>query len=336
MLLYIAKRIGLTGLMLFGLVVITFGVSNVAPSDPAALAAGPDATRDMIETIRREYGLDRPLFEQFVRYVGGIASGDLGRSIVSTRPVTQELARFFPASFELVLLSMTLGVLVGVPMGMLSALHKNRAADHVTRILAVSLVALPAFWFGIVLQLVFAVQLGWLPTSGRLDVGMAPPPTVTGMYIVDSLIAGDGKTFLVALQHAILPALVLSFPCLASILRVNRAEMIEVLSSDYITAAKAHGVPRWRIVAVHALRNAMLPTLAIIGLRYGWMLGSTVLVETVFDWPGIGLYAVSSAIAGDFKPVMGVTLIIGLNFMLANLIVDLLYGWLDPRLRAAA
>jgi peptide/nickel transport system permease protein len=335
MLLYIAKRIGLTGLMLFGLVVITFVVSNVAPSDPAALAAGPDATRDMIETIRREYGLDRPLVEQFAAYVGGIFTGDLGRSIVSTRPVVQELARFFPATFELVLLSMTLGVLVGVPLGMLSALRKNRGADHVTRIVAVSLVALPAFWFGIVLQLVFSVQLGWLPTSGRLDVGMVPPPTVTGMYLVDSLLAGQGETFLAALQHAILPALVLSFPCLASILRVNRAEMIEVLSSDYVTAARAHGVPQWRVVAVHALRNAMLPTLAIIGLRYGWMLGSTVLVETVFDWPGIGLYAVSSAIAGDFKPVMGVTLIIGLNFMIVNLIVDLLYGWLDPRLRAA-
>jgi len=333
--LFVLRRVLLTGLMLFGLVCITFVVSNVAPSDPAALAAGPDATRDMVETIRREYGLDRPLPEQFLRYVGGLLTGDLGRSIVTTRPVAMDLERFFPATLELVLLSMTFGVLVGVPLGMFSAVLKNRTPDHATRFVAVSLVALPAFWFGILLQLLFSVQLEWLPTSGRLDVAVPPPPFVTGMLLVDSLLAGQWETFGNALSHAILPALVLSFPCLASILRVNRAEMIEVLSSDYVTAAKAHGVSRLRVICVHALRNAMLPTLAIIGLRWGWMLGSTVLVETVFDWPGIGLYAVSSAIAGDFKPVMGVTLLIGLNFMIVNLIVDLLYGVLDPRLRTA-
>lgn len=335
MILFIARRVALTGLMLFGLVCITFTVSNVAPSDPAALAAGPDATRDMVETIRREYGLDRPLPEQFWRYVTGLLQGDLGRSIVTTRPVAQDLARYFPATLELVLLSMTLGVLVGVPLGMFSAVLRNRAPDHATRFVAVSLVALPAFWFGILLQLLFAVHLEWLPTSGRLDVATAPPPPFTGMLLVDSVLAGQWASFRDALSHAVLPALVLSFPCLASILRVNRAEMIEVLSSDYVTAARAHGISRLRVVCVHALRNAMLPTLAIIGLRWGWMLGSTVLVETVFDWPGIGLYAVSSAIAGDFKPVMGVTLLIGLNFMIANLIVDLLYGVLDPRLRTA-
>ena len=335
MLFFILKRVALTGLMLFGLVCITFTVSNVAPSDPAALAAGPDATRDMVETIRREYGLDRPLPEQFVRYVGGLLQGDLGRSIVTTRPVTQDLARYFPATLELVLLSMALGVLVGVPMGMFSAVLKNRAPDHATRFVAVSLVALPAFWFGILLQLLFSVHLEWLPTSGRLEVATAPPPPITGMLLFDSAVAGQWTTFGDALSHAVLPALVLSFPCLASILRVNRAEMIEVLASDYVTAARAHGISRLRVVCVLALRNAMLPTLAIIGLRWGWMLGSTVLVETVFDWPGIGLYAVSSAIAGDFKPVMGVTLLIGLNFMIANLIVDLLYVVLDPRLRSA-
>lgn len=330
---YVLKRLALTGLMLFGLVAITFGVSHVAPSDPAALVAGPDATRDIIETIRREYGLDRPLPEQFARYVLDLLQGDLGRSLVTTRPVTQDLARYFPATFELVMLSMTLGVALGVPLGMASAVFRNRGLDHGTRILAVSLVALPAFWFGILLQLLFAVELAWLPTSGRLDVSLAPPPFFTGLYLVDSALAGQWATFRDAAAHAVLPALVLSFPCLASILRVTRAEMIEVLHADYITAARAHGIPTFRIVCLHALRNAMLPTLAIIGLRWGWMLGSTVLVETVFDWPGIGLYAVSSAIAGDFKPVMGVTLLIGLNFMLVNLVIDVLYGVLDPRLR---
>ena len=194
-------------------------------------------------------------------------------------------------------------------------------------------VALPAFWLGLLLQLYFSVHLEWLPVSGRLDLVTPPPAPITHLLLVDSLLRGDFATFVQALQHIVLPAMVLSFPCLASILRVNRAEMLEVLGSDYITAARANGISRLRIVAVYALRNAMLPTLAMIGLRFGWMLGSTVLVETVFDWPGIGLYAVQSALYSDFKPVIGVALSIGLCFMLINFLIDLAYGWLDPRLR---
>lgn len=195
--------------------------------------------------------------------------------------------------------------------------------------------ALPPFWFGLLLQLAFAAWLGWLPTSGRLSVFTEPADPITGLLLVDSLMQGNGGMFVEAASYMALPALVLSFPCLAQILRVNRSEMVEALRADYIVAARAHGVRPGRIVVVHALKNAMLPTLAIIGLRWGWMISSTVLVETVFDWPGTGLYAVSSAIAGDFKPVMGVTLIVGLNFMIANLLVDLMYGVLDPRLRSA-
>jgi len=231
--------------------------------------------------------------------------------------------------------AMMLGIAVGVPFGMLSALHKDGWIDHATRIFAVSGIALPPFWFGLLLQLVFAVQMGWLPTSGRLSLMTIPPEPITGMLLADSLLRGQFGTFVEAASFTVLPAIVLSLPCLASILRVNRAEMVEALRADYVMCARAHGVAPWRIVAVHALRNAMLPTLAIIGLRYGWMMSGTVLVETVFDWPGIGLYAVNSAIASDFKPVMGVTLLIGLNFMIANLVVDLLYGVLDPRLREA-
>jgi peptide/nickel transport system permease protein len=321
--------------MLFGLVCLTFVISNVAPSDPAALAAGPDAGRSQIEQARRDYGLDKPLPEQFLRYLTDLAQGDFGRSIATGRSVGTDLARYFPATLELVILAMALGVLFGVPLGVFSALRKDGPADQATRIFAVSGIALPPFWFGLLLQLAFATWLGLLPTSGRLSVFTEPPPPITGLLLVDSLLRGDFALFREALSHIILPAIVLSLPCLASILRVNRSEMVEALRMDYVTAARAHGVTPWRIVMVHALKNAMLPTLAIIGLRWGWMMSSTVLVETVFDWPGIGLYAVSSAIAGDFKPVMGVTLIVGLNFMIANLIVDLLYGVLDPRLRRA-
>lgn len=332
---YLLRRFALAGLMLFGLICLTFIIANVAPSDPAVLAAGPDAGRAQIEQARREYGLDKPLPQQFLRYVSDLARGDFGRSIATSRPVGSDLARYFPATLELCILAMAIGLVLGISLGMLSALFKDKWLDHATRIFAVSGIALPPFWFGLLLQLGFAVWLGWLPTSGRIGVSTDPGDPITGMLLVDSLLKGNGPLFMQALSYILLPAFVLSLPCLASILRVNRSEMVEALRADYITAARAHGVSPWRLVTVHALKNAMLPTLAIIGLRWGWMMSSTVLVETVFDWPGIGLYAVSSAIAGDFKPVMGVTLIVGLNFMLVNLVVDLLYGVLDPRLRHA-
>lgn len=335
MLVYLLRRIALAGLMLFGLVCLTFAIANVAPSDPAALAAGPDAGRSQIEQVRRDYGLDKPLPEQFLRYVSDLARGEFGRSVATGRSVGRDLARYFPATLELCLVAMAIGLIAGISLGMLSALFKDKWLDHATRIFAVSGIALPPFWFGLLLQLGFAAWLGWLPTSGRIGVSTDPGEPITGLLLVDSLLRGNSPLFVQCLSYVLLPALVLSLPCLASILRVNRSEMVEALRADYITAARAHGVSPWRLVTVHALKNAMLPTLAIIGLRWGWMMSSTVLVETVFDWPGIGLYAVSSAIAGDFKPVMGVTLIIGLNFMLVNLIVDLLYGVLDPRLRHA-
>jgi len=328
------KLLTLVGTMI-GIAALTFLITNVAPGDPARLVAGPNATEDMVATIRTEYGLDKSLPEQFIVYMGELVRGDLGTSIVTTRPVLEEVMRCAPATLELVFVAMFLGIVIGVPLGMLSAVYKDGPLDQITRIFSISGVAIPAFWFGILLQLMFAVDLEWLPVSGRLPLVTRPPEFVTGLLLVDSLISGNFATFWVSLQHIILPAIVLSFPCLASILRVNRAEMIEVLQSDYIVAARAHGISSFRIVALYALKNAMLPTLAMIGLRFGWMLGSTVLVETVFDWPGIGLYAVSSALSSDFKPVVGVTLMIGFFFIVANTLVDLAYAWIDPRLRKA-
>lgn len=335
MLRYLARRIAYLALMLAGLVLITFVISNVTPADPAALAAGPDATPEMIAALRQEYGLDRPLPEQFLRYVGDLLQGRLGRSIQSGNDVLDDLARYVPATMQLVLLAMGFACAVGIPLGILAAVRRHSWFDHGIRVLAVSGVALPAFWIALLLQLVLAVWMGWLPTGGQLSIAADPPPVVTGMVLFDALLAGQWETMADAALHAVLPAFVLSLPCLASVLRVNRAEMIEVLGSDHITAARAHGVLPLRVIGLLALKNAMLPTLAMIGLRFGWMLGSTVLVETVFDWPGLGLYAVNSAIASDFKPVMGVTLVIGLIFMLTNLLVDLAYGWLDPRTRSA-
>lgn len=332
---FITKRLLLLVLMLVGLLAITFTVSHVAPGDPASLAAGPDATKEMVETVRRQYGLDRPLHEQFIIYATGVLEGDFGRSVRTSRDVGADLLRYFPATFELVTFSILIACVLGIPLGMLAALFRNSWVDHATRILSVSGMALPMFWLGLMLQLVVALEWGLLPLGGRLDLMTDPPTFVTGMYLIDSLLAGRWDVFGDAFAHLILPATALCFPALASIMRVNRAEMIEALNQDYITGARAIGVSEGRIVCIYALKNALIPTLAMVGLRYGWMLGGTVLVEAVFDWPGIGLYAVQSAVSSDFQPIMGVTLLIGLNFMLANLLVDILYVSIDPRLREA-
>jgi peptide/nickel transport system permease protein len=305
----------------------------VVPGDPARLAAGPDANPAMIETIRVKYGLDQPLGVQFGRYLGGLAAGDLGESLRSRNAVRDDLARYFPNTFELVTLALLLAVALGVPLGMLSAAYKDRWIDHGARVVSVSAVALPAFWLGLMLQLLLALYLGWLPLGGRLRLTATLPEPITRLLLVDALLRGEWRTLGDALRHAVLPVVTLAVPALASIVRVNRAEVLEALQQDYIMTARAQGFSGYRVATRYALRNAMIPTLTMIGLRYGWMLGGTVLVETVFDWPGIGLYAVNAAVSSDFQPIMGVTLLIGLNFMLVNLLVDLAYGWIDPRIR---
>jgi peptide/nickel transport system permease protein len=330
---YLARRLLLLGLMLFGLLCITFVISHVAPGDPARLAAGPDASPSMVATIRAEYGLDRPLPIQFGQYLRGVLSGDLGRSLRTRETVSADLARYFPNTFELVTGAMLLAVGLGVPLGILSAVYRDTWVDQLTRVVSVSGIAIPAFWAGLMLQLLVALHLGILPLGGRLGLMTTPPTPVTHLLVIDAILGGQWRVLVDALTHAVLPTVTLCFPALASIVRVNRAEMLETLKQDYIVNARAQGVSELRIVGLYALKNAMIPTLAMIGLRYGWMLGGTVLVETVFDWPGIGLYAVASAVSSDFQPIMGVTLVIGLNFMLANFVVDIAYGWLDPRVR---
>lgn len=328
------RLLGLAG-MLFGLLCITFVIANIAPGDPAALAAGPNATRSMVETIRKEYGFDRPLYEQFCIYVGGILRGDLGRSVSTSQPVAEELLKAIPNSIELVLAALLIAVVGGVGLGTWAAVRSNGWVDNLVRLFAVSGVALPMFWLGLLLQLFFAAKLGLLPVSGRVGLMADLPPPVTHFLFIDSLIAGKWATIGNALAHLALPAFVLALPSLASITRLTRAEMMETLSSDYVLGARARGLSARNIHLRHALRNAMLPILSLIGLRYGWMLEGSILVETVFDWPGLGLLAVNAALLSDFKPVIGVTLVIGMNFMVVNFAIDMAYAWLDPRLRHA-
>ena len=234
---------------------------------------------------------------------------------------------------ELTLFSLLLAIILGIPLGVICAVYRDGPLDHLARVFSVSGLALPMFWSGLMLQLLFSLKFDLFPVGGRLGMLTGAPPAVTHLYLIDSLIAGKWSVFTESLKHIFLPALVLSFPALASIIRVNRADMLEVLGRDFITSARAHGISRFRIITQYALKNAMIPTTTMIGLRFGWMLGGTILVETVFDWPGIGQYAVQSAIFSDFQPIMGVTLVVGLSFMLANLFIDLLYGLLDPRVR---
>jgi len=330
---YIVKRLLLIILTLFGLITVIFMVSRVAPGDPARLAAGPDATEEMVEVMRTEFGLDKPLFVQYISYFKGLFRGNLGRSIRTRRFVLDDLIDFFPATFELTVFSLLFAVVVAIPFGVLCAVYRDRFLDHVARVFSVSGMALPMFWLALMLQLFLALRFDFLPLGGRLGMLTDAPTKITHLFLVDSLLAGNWHAFQDALRHIILPAFVLSFPALASIIRVNRAEMLEVLSRDFITSARAHGISKVRIIGQYALKNALIPTMTMVGLRYGWMLGGTILVETVFDWPGIGLYAVQSAVYSDFQPIMGVTLLIGINFMMANLIIDLVYGALDPRVR---
>jgi len=318
---------------LFGLITITFLVARVAPGDPARVAAGPDATAEMVQALRQEFGLNKPLVVQYADYLKGLVVGNLGRSIRTQHYVIKDLVRLFPATLELTVFSLFLAVVLGIPLGVLCAVYRDGPLDHLARIVSVSGLALPMFWLGLMLQLILALKFDLFPVGGRLGMLSLPPPAITRLYLIDSLITGNWAVFAESLKYIFLPAVVLSFPALASIIRVNRADMLEVLNRDFITSARAHGISKFRIVTQYALKNAMIPTATMIGLRFGWMLGGTILVETVFDWPGIGQYAVQSAIFSDFQPIMGTTLVIGLCFMLVNLIIDLLYGLLDPRVR---
>ena len=320
-------------LTLLGLITITFLVARVAPGDPARAAAGEDATQEMVETLREEFGLNEPLYVQYAEYIKGIFTGNLGKSIRTQHMVAHDLVRYFPATLELTIFSLIMAVLLGIPLGVICAVKKDSMIDHLARLVSVSGLAVPMFWLGLMLQLIFSLYFDLFPTGGRLGMLTVPPPSVTHFYLIDSLLAGQWSTFKDALSHIFLPAVVLSFPALASIIRVNRSDMLEVLKRDFITSARAHGISQTRIVGQYALKNAMIPTATMIGLRFGWMLGGTILVETVFDWPGLGNYAVQSAVYSDFQPIMGATLAIGLSFMVATLIVDLIYGLLDPRVR---
>ncbi|WP_078547768.1 ABC transporter permease [Litchfieldia alkalitelluris] len=330
---YIIKRLLLLIPILIGISILTFFISNTIPGDPARLILGPKATPEGIEQLREKMGLNDPLYEQYGRYMVGLVQGDFGQSTFSQQPVAEDLKRYFPATLELTLFSMFITVLVGIPFGIISAHKKDKLPDQVARIVALVGVAMPAFWLGIILLLFFYLKIGMFPGAGRLDTWVSPPETITGMYTVDALLTGNWEAFRSAFMHLILPGFTQAAVTIGMITRMTRSSMLEVLRSDYIRTAYAKGGSQNRVLYGHALQNGMMPILTLMGMAFGNALGGSVLVESVFSWPGLGKYAVNAITYLDFPAVMGVTILIAILFVTVNLIIDVFYHVIDPRLK---
>jgi peptide/nickel transport system permease protein len=330
---FLLRRIVGIAAVMIGVSVITFAISHVIPADPVAAALGDHATDAQIAQFRAEYHLDRPLPEQYVTYATGILRGDLGRSIRTRRSVADDLADSFPATLELSFAALLISIVLGVPAGVWSAISRGRLPDLVVRVLSLAGGSLPVFWLGLIVIGLFYYQLGWFPGGGRIDTFVPPPPTRTGLYVLDSVLAGDLTALRSSLVHLVLPALTLGYFSTAVIARMTRSSMLEVLGQDYMRTARAKGLREPVIVLRHALRNALIPTVTIIGLTFGSLLSGAVLTETIFSWPGLGRYATASAVSLDFPAVLGVTLLAAVVYPVANLIVDVAYYWLDPRIQ---
>jgi len=333
----IIKRVSMAVPSLIGVVIVTFLLTRMLPGDPAAYFAGPAATPQAIQEVRVKLGLDKPMIQQFGRYVADLAHGNLGSSLTTGQPVVAELRTRLPASAELTLFGLLLSVAIAVPLGILAATRPNSLLDHACRIISTAGVSLPVFFTGLILIYVLYYLLGWAPAPlGRLDVFYTAPPQVTGFYLIDSLIAGDPETFTAALKQLILPALTLGVFSLAPIARMTRASMLAVLSSDFVRTARANGLSSWTVIITYAFRNAMLPVITTLGMVFSFLLGANVLVEKVFAWPGIGSYAVEALLASDFAPVQGFVLTMAVMYVALNLIIDIVYGLIDPRVRVEA
>ena len=322
---------------LVGVVVITFILTRALPGDPAAYFAGAAATQEAIAQVRSQLGLDKPLLEQFFLYVAGLARGDMGLSLTTGQPVAQELLARLPASLELVLLALLLACAIALPLGVLAATRPGSWIDQLCRLVTTAGVSLPTFFTGLLLAYVFYFLLGWAPSPmGRLDPMFSPPATITGLYLVDTALAGDPAMWWASFKQLILPVLTMAIFVLAPIARMTRASMLAVLSADFIRTARASGLSRGTVLVTYALRNALLPVVTTLGMVFGFMLGSSVIVEKVFGWPGVGSYAIDALTASDYAPVQGFVLAMGVLFVLLNLLVDLLYGLIDPRVSVEA
>jgi peptide/nickel transport system permease protein len=305
------------------------------PGDPLAAVIGErQADKPEIRArLAQRYGLDKPLPVQYVYYVRNLIQGDLGTTITTRKPVSGELQRYVPATIELSLGAMSFAILFGVPLGILAAIRQNRWADHAARFIALLGTSVPVFWLGLLLAYVFSFELRWLPRAGQLDPGMPLPDHVTGLVTIDALISGDWAAFKSVVRHLVLPSVVLGSFAMGIIARMLRSSLVAAMSEDYVRTGRAKGLSEARVVIGHALRNALIPTVTVIGLTFASLLAGAVLTETIFSWPGIGQFAVRMALKLDYPGLLGVTLVVAVGYIIVNLCVDILYGVLDPRIR---
>ncbi len=323
--------------MLVGMTLISFILSQAVPADPVTANLGEQAAAnpEVVAAFRARWGLDRPPHEQYAIYLWNVLHGDLGTSITTKQPVAADLRRHLPATIELAVAAMAIGIIVGIPLGMLAAAKRDRPVDQIARVISLVGTSMPIFWLGLVAIVIFYAWLGWAPSPGRLSARLEPPPFLTGFVLIDALLAGRTDAAVDALKHLALPAIVLSSYSLGVITRVMRGGMLEVLGEDYVRTARAKGASERAVMIQHAARNSLIPTLTVIGLSFGGLLSGAVVTESVFSWPGLGLYAFKSATSLDFPAIMGVGIVVATVYVLVNLVVDVAYGLLDPRIRVA-
>jgi peptide/nickel transport system permease protein len=329
---YIIRRVLSLIPTLLGVSIIVFLFLRMIPGDPALALAGEHATDANLERIREEFGLNKPLHEQYLTYMGKVLRGDLGRSVLSRRPISEELKTRFPATIELSICALIVALVVGLPAGIISATKRNSIFDNIAMVGSLLGISMPIFWLGLMLNWFFAVQLGWLPSVTRLDSGIELQ-RITNLLVVDSILTGNAEALLNAIQHLILPAVALGTIPMAIIARMTRSAMLEVLEQDYVRTARAKGLIERVVIVRHALRNALLPVITIVGLQVGVLLSGAVLTETIFAWPGIGRWLYLSILSRDYPIVQGMALFITILFLIVNLLVDISYAMVDPRIR---
>ena len=336
MIVVVVRRLILMIPILFGMTAIAFAVSRAIPVDPVVAAIGQQASDHpaIVAAYRARWGLDQPLPVQYLTYVGNLLHGDLGDSLYTSRPVLDDLRDYMPATLELATMTILLSVAISVPLGILAAIRRGRIADRVIRLLTLIGVAMPLFWLALLALDIFYLRLGIAPAPGRLGTDTAPPPTLTGMYTVDSLLAGRLGTFWDAFAHLALPSLIMATWSIGLLTRVTRSGMLSVLPQGFLQTARSKGASEGQVIWHHAWPNAMIPLVTVAGLAYGDLLTGAILVETIFGWPGIGRYAYNAAVNADFTAIMGVTLVFGVIYTLINLAVDVIYALLDPRVRS--
>lgn len=330
---FILRRLLWSLVVLFGLSIIVFVIARVIPGDPARMALGPTATAEQVSNLRKEMGLDQPILIQYGRYIVGVLRGDFGQSLLTRRSVNRDLQQSFPATLELVVATIILTFVIGVPFGILAARFKDSWVDNVSRIISLLGVVTPAFFIALLLQLLVGYNFSWLPVSGRLSANLRFSADLTGFMTIDSLLRGRLDVFIDTLRHLILPSIALAAASIGQITRITRASLIDVSRRDYVEAVRAFGIPEWQITLKYMLKPSFIPTLTILGLEFASLLGNAFLVELVFSWPGMASYGVRAILQNDFNSIMGVVLVTGVFFVLVNLLVDVLIGYVDPRIR---